>query len=75
MDRARDKNEAAIHVANLIRWHQEGYVPERDIIVALTADEEGGPINGVQYLLANHRELIDAEYAFGAPSSPVIRPL
>jgi acetylornithine deacetylase/succinyl-diaminopimelate desuccinylase-like protein len=58
-----DKNEAAIHVANLIRLKQEGFQPDRDIIVALTADEEGGPHNGVTWLLENHRDLIDAEYA------------
>jgi acetylornithine deacetylase/succinyl-diaminopimelate desuccinylase-like protein len=44
---ADDKDEAAIYVANLIRMKREGFVPERDIIVALTADEEGGPDNGV----------------------------
>ena len=60
---ADDKDEAAIYVANLIRMKREGFVPERDIVVALTADEEGGPENGVQWLLANKRELIDAEYA------------
>lgn len=58
-----DKDEAAIHVANLIRLHGEGFRPDRDIIVALTADEEGGADNGVTWLLENHRELIDAEYA------------
>ncbi|HSH76856.1 MAG TPA: M20/M25/M40 family metallo-hydrolase [Longimicrobiales bacterium] len=58
-----DKDEAAIHVTNLIRMHREGFTPDRDIIVALTADEEGGPRNGVAYLLDEHRELIDAEYA------------
>lgn len=58
-----DKDEAAIHVANLIRLKQEGFQPDRDIIVALTADEEGGTANGVEWLLANHRGLIDAEYA------------
>ncbi len=58
-----DKDEAAIHVANFIRWKREGFVPDRDIIVALTADEEGGPRNGVEYLLEEHRDLIDAEYA------------
>lgn len=60
---ADDKDEAAIYTANLIRMKQEGYVPDRDIIVALTTDEEGGPDNGVQWLLANRPELIDAEYA------------
>ena len=58
-----DKDEAAIHVANLIRMRQEGFQPDRDIIVALTADEEGGPNNGVQWLLREHPDLIDAEYA------------
>jgi acetylornithine deacetylase/succinyl-diaminopimelate desuccinylase-like protein len=58
-----DKDEAAIHVANLIRLKQEGFQPDRDIIIALTADEEGGTANGVQWLLQNHRDLIDAEYA------------
>ena len=58
-----DKDEAAIYTANLIRMKQEGFVPDRDIIVALTADEEGGPRNGVAYLLEEHRELINAAYA------------
>jgi acetylornithine deacetylase/succinyl-diaminopimelate desuccinylase-like protein len=57
-----DKAQAAIWIANLIRYKREGFKPDRDIIVALTADEEGGgPYNGVQWLLANKRELIDAE--------------
>ncbi len=58
-----DKDEAAIHIANFIRMKNEGFQPDRDIIVALTADEEGGNHNGVQWLLENHRDLIDAEYA------------
>jgi acetylornithine deacetylase/succinyl-diaminopimelate desuccinylase-like protein len=58
-----DKAQAAIWVANLIRYKQEGLRPSRDLIVALTADEEGGgPYNGVDWLLAHRRELIDAEY-------------
>lgn len=57
---ADDKDEAAIHVANLIRLKDEGFVPERDIVVALTADEEGGTDNGVQFLLAEHPDLVDA---------------
>ena len=60
-----DKAMAAIFVANLIRYKQEGFVPERDIIVALTADEEllDVPTNGVDWLLKNHRDLIDGELA------------
>src|SRR5688572_25775368 len=58
-----DKAQAAIWLANLIRYKREGLRPSRDIIVALTADEEGGgPYNGVDWLLKNRRELIDAEY-------------
>jgi len=57
-----DKAQAALWVANLIRYKREGYKPDRDIIVALTADEEGGgPYNGVAWLIKNHRNLIDAE--------------
>ena len=58
-----DKDEAAIYTANFIRMRQEGFVPDRDIIMALTADEEGGPRNGVAYLLEEHRELVDAAFA------------
>ena len=57
---ADDKAMAAIFVANAIRMKGEGYVPERDIIIALTADEEGGTANGVEWLLANHPALVDA---------------
>jgi acetylornithine deacetylase/succinyl-diaminopimelate desuccinylase-like protein len=56
------KCEDADLVANLIRLKQEGYVPDRDIIVALTEDEENGDANGIQWLLANHRDIIDADY-------------
>jgi acetylornithine deacetylase/succinyl-diaminopimelate desuccinylase-like protein len=59
-----DKAQAADWIANLIQYKKEGFKPDRDIIVALTADEEGGgPYNGVAWLLKNHRELIDAEFA------------
>ena len=61
---ADDKDEGAIHLAIIMRMREERYEPDRDIIVALTADEEGGPANGVQWLLENHRPLIDAEYVF-----------
>ncbi|MBQ74990.1 MAG: peptidase M20, partial [Gammaproteobacteria bacterium] len=57
-----DKDEAAIHIANFIWMKGHGYSPDRDIIVALTADEEGGSENGVQYLLAEHRDLVDAAF-------------
>jgi acetylornithine deacetylase/succinyl-diaminopimelate desuccinylase-like protein len=59
-----DKAQAAVWLANLIQYKKEGFKPDRDIIVALTADEEGGgPYNGVEWLLKNHRDLIDADFA------------
>jgi acetylornithine deacetylase/succinyl-diaminopimelate desuccinylase-like protein len=58
-----DKAMAAIFVANVIRYKQEGWVPERDLIVALTADEEGGDANGADWLVKQHRAAIDAAYA------------
>jgi acetylornithine deacetylase/succinyl-diaminopimelate desuccinylase-like protein len=60
-----NKFMAAAFVTNLIRYKREGYVPERDIIVVLEADEEVGDAHrvGIRWLLANHRPLIDAEFA------------
>jgi acetylornithine deacetylase/succinyl-diaminopimelate desuccinylase-like protein len=62
----------AIAVTDFIRLRREGYVPSRDIILALTADEEGGKSNGVDWLLQNHRELIDAEYALNPDAGGVV---
>jgi len=56
------KGGAATLVAAFVRLRREQFVPDRDLILALTADEEGGPDNGVAWLLANRRDLIDAEY-------------
>lgn len=56
------KDGDAILVTNFIRLKQEGYKPDRDLILALTSDEEGGDFNGVSWLLEKHRDLIDAEY-------------
>ena len=59
-----DKAQAAAWIANLIQYKAEHFAPDRDIIVALTADEEGGgPFNGVDWLLKNHRDWIDADFA------------
>ena len=56
------KSADAIFVATLIRLRKENYQPDRDIILALTADEETGASNGVEWLLRNHRDLVDAEF-------------
>jgi len=62
---ADQKYMAASHIANLIRYKQEGFKPERDIIVALETDEEIFDADGVgmHWLIRNHRDLIDAEFA------------
>src|SRR5437588_9996770 len=56
------KQGDTVLVANFLRLKKEGWIPSRDLILALTADEEGGQSNGVQWLLKNRRDLIDAEY-------------
>jgi acetylornithine deacetylase/succinyl-diaminopimelate desuccinylase-like protein len=58
------KDCAAILGTNFIRWKQEGWVPSRDLILALTADEEiGGDADGIHWLVQNHRQLIEADYS------------
>jgi acetylornithine deacetylase/succinyl-diaminopimelate desuccinylase-like protein len=57
------KSLVALWVASVIRFKKEGRRPDRDLILALTADEENGPENGVAWLLAHHRPLVDAAYA------------
>jgi acetylornithine deacetylase/succinyl-diaminopimelate desuccinylase-like protein len=68
-----DKAMAAIFIANLIRFKQEGFKPDRDIIVALTADEEGGDYNGVEWLLKNHPQLIQAEFGINEGGGGAMR--
>jgi len=64
-----DKGMAASLLANLIRLKEERFTPDRDLILALTADEEGGNFNGVDWLLKNHRPLVDAELALNEGGS------
>ena len=68
-----DKAMAAIWIATLIRYKREGFVPNRDLIVALTADEETGDHNGVQWLLEKHRELIDAQFSLNEGGGGAMR--
>jgi acetylornithine deacetylase/succinyl-diaminopimelate desuccinylase-like protein len=76
------KGEAAAEAASFLQLKQEGIVPKRDLILALTTGEEGATFyNGMDWLLKNRRELIDAEYCLngdaGGPESeqgpPVFR--
>ena len=70
-----DKAMAAIFVANLIRLRNEGARPERDIILALTTDEElaDSPHDGTHWLLENHRDLIDAEFSLNEGGGGTLR--
>jgi acetylornithine deacetylase/succinyl-diaminopimelate desuccinylase-like protein len=70
---ADDKAQAAVWVATLLRFKREGYRPDRDLILALTADEEGGgPYNGVDWLLRQHRDLIEADFALNEGARGVL---
>ena len=68
-----DKAMAAQFVANIIRLKEEGFTPDRDLILALTADEEGGDFNGVDWLVKNHKDLIDAEFAINEGGGGTMR--
>jgi len=61
----------AVLITDFIRLHHENYHPDRDIVLALTADEEGGQSNGVDWLLKNHRDLIDAAFVLNADAGGV----
>jgi acetylornithine deacetylase/succinyl-diaminopimelate desuccinylase-like protein len=74
------KDDDAILVANFLRLKEEGFRPTRDFILALTSDEEAGADDGVEWLVRNHRELIDAAFCIngdgaGAAISRKRRPL
>lgn len=61
---ADDKAQAAVWVDTLIRFRKENYKPKRTVKVALTCGEEtNGAFNGAEWLAANRRDLIDAEFA------------
>jgi acetylornithine deacetylase/succinyl-diaminopimelate desuccinylase-like protein len=70
-----DKAMAASFVANLIEYAKEGFKPQRDIILALTTDEElsDSTHNGARHLLQNHRALIDAEFAINEGGGGALR--
>ena len=62
------KDSDAAMIDAFIRLKREGFVPDRDVILALTADEEGGKSNGVDWLLKNHRDLVNATFALNPDS-------
>lgn len=68
-----DKAEAACWIANLILYKQQGYKPDRDIIVALTSGEESSKHDGADWLVANHRDWMDADLALNEGADGVMR--
>jgi acetylornithine deacetylase/succinyl-diaminopimelate desuccinylase-like protein len=66
-----NKGGAAMLVANAIRMRRDGFRPSRDLVVLLTADEETTGAN-LQWLLREHRELLDAEYALNTDGGGVL---
>jgi acetylornithine deacetylase/succinyl-diaminopimelate desuccinylase-like protein len=71
--RGTDDNKAgaAILIANLIRYKKEALEFDRDLIVSLNADEETTG-DAIKWLLAEHRELVDAEYALNTDGGPIL---
>jgi acetylornithine deacetylase/succinyl-diaminopimelate desuccinylase-like protein len=65
------KESDSVLVATFLRLHREGYKPKRDLILALTADEEGGKFNGADWLVRNHRDLVDAAFVINPDSGGV----
>jgi len=65
------KDGDAAMVATFLRLHRDGYKPKRDLILALTADEEGGKFNGAQWLVNQHHDLVDAAYVINLDAGGV----
>jgi acetylornithine deacetylase/succinyl-diaminopimelate desuccinylase-like protein len=65
------KDGDAALVATFLRLHREGYKPRRDLILALTADEEGGRFNGARWLVEQHRDLVDAAFVINPDAGGV----
>jgi acetylornithine deacetylase/succinyl-diaminopimelate desuccinylase-like protein len=66
------KDSDAAFVTSFILLKKAGYVPKRDIILALTADEEGGADNGVDWLLKYRPELVQAAFAVNPDAGGVL---
>lgn len=62
-----NKAGAAILIANFIRWRQEGFTPDRDLIVVLTGDEETSS-DGIKWVVANHPWVRQAAFALNTDS-------
>lgn len=68
-----DKAQAAIWTDAMINFKKSGFKPLRTIKMALTCGEEtGGAFNGAEWLSANRRDLIDAEFALNEGGGGVL---
>lgn len=68
---ADDKSGVTVLITNLIRWKREQWTPDRDVIAFFSADEETDATRGVQWVLANARHLIDAEFCLNTDGGGV----
>jgi acetylornithine deacetylase/succinyl-diaminopimelate desuccinylase-like protein len=67
-----DKDGATTLSVALLRLRQDSFKPNRDLILILTAGEEGGDVyNGVEWLLANHRDLVNGAFCLNADAGGV----
>ena len=65
-----NKAGVAAIVSTFIRWKRAGWVPERDLVAVLSADEETDG-NSIRWLLKNHHELFDVEFALNTDGGGV----
>jgi acetylornithine deacetylase/succinyl-diaminopimelate desuccinylase-like protein len=67
-----DKDGVTTLSAALLRLRKEGFKPNRDLILALTAGEEGGDVyNGVEWLIGHHRDLVNPSFCLNADAGGV----
>jgi len=62
---ADDKAGVAALTATFLRLQAEKFVPRRDLVIFFSGDEETNATS-VSEVIAKHRDLVDAEYAFNA---------
>jgi len=68
-----DKAQVAIFTALVLQMKKDHATPDRDVVLALTADEEGGCCNGARWLFSNHRDLVDASFVLNEGAFGFIR--
>ena len=65
-----NKAGLAAIVATFVRWKRAGWVPDRDLVAVLTADEETDG-KSIRWLLANQRSLLNADFALNTDAGGV----